>query len=112
MPSRLTAAASAILAAVLCLGPAVAEPDVTKLNTRVDVPIRDAAGKPVRLPEAKATLLVFLSFECPVSTSYSAPLADLAKEYAAKGVTFVGLCPCDVAAAEVEKQAKEFRLGF
>lgn len=89
-----------------------AEPDVSKLNTKVDVPIRDAAGKPVRLPEAKATVVVFLSFECPVSNAYAASLAELAKEYAPKNVTVIGLCPCDVPAAEVEKQAREFRLGF
>jgi len=64
--------------------------------------------QPVHLPDAKATVIVFLSFDCPVSTSYAAPLSDLAKAYAAQGVTFVGLCPCDASAAEVEKQAKDF----
>jgi mono/diheme cytochrome c family protein len=64
------------------------------------------------LPEAKATVVVFLSFDCPVSNSYAAALAELAKEYGAKGVSFVGLCPCDLTPAEVEKQAKDFRLGF
>jgi mono/diheme cytochrome c family protein len=119
MFNRLTCSAGACLAAVIGLGvltspysPA-AEPDLTKLNTKIDpLPVRDAAGKPVRLPEAKATVVVFISFECPVSNSYAAPLSDLAKEYEAKGVTFVGLCPCDATAAEVERQAKEFHLGF
>jgi mono/diheme cytochrome c family protein len=89
-----------------------ADADVTKLNTKVDLPVRDAAGKPVAVAGAKATVVVFVSFECPVSNSYAAPLSDLAKEYADRGIAFIGLCPCDVSAAEVEKQAKEFRLGF
>ena len=105
---------TAAFAAFAFAAPApAAEPDVTRLNTKIDpLPLRDAAGKPIKLPESKATVVVFLSFECPVSNSYAAPLAELAKEYVPKGVTFVGLCPCDLTPAEVEKQAKDFRLGF
>jgi hypothetical protein len=39
-------------------------------------------------------------------------LAEIAKEYGPKGVTFVGLCPTDLGPAEVGKHAKEFALGF
>jgi mono/diheme cytochrome c family protein len=98
---------------VIDWGLSAAEPDLTKLNTKIDpLPVRDVAGKPVRLPEAKATVIVFLSFDCPVSNSYAAPLAELAKEFAPKSVAFIGLCPCDAPAAEVEKQVKDFKLGF
>jgi mono/diheme cytochrome c family protein len=86
--------------------------ETTKLNTRIDLPIRGADGKPIRLPDGKATVVVFLSFDCPVSNSYAATLSDLAKEYEPKGVGFVGLCPCDATAAEVEKQARDFHVGF
>src|SRR5947208_1091940 len=105
----------ALFAGVAALTQSLAFPseaDVTKLNTKIDMlAIRDSAGKPVRLPEAKATVIVFVSFECPVSNSYAAPLSDLAKAFGPQGVTFVGLCPCDLSAADVEKQAKEFHLG-
>ncbi|HEX4591006.1 MAG TPA: redoxin domain-containing protein, partial [Gemmataceae bacterium] len=88
-------------------------PDLSKLNTKIEsLSLHDAAGRPVKLPEAKATVVVFISFDCPVSNSYVAPLSDLAKEYSAKGVTMIGVCPSDAAAADVEKQAKEFRFGF
>ena len=76
------------------------------------MPIRDKAGKPVILPGGRATVIVFISFDCPVSNSYVGPLTDLAKEYAPKGVTVIGLCPTDASAAEIEKQATEFRTGF
>jgi mono/diheme cytochrome c family protein len=118
MPSRiLTAFALGIcltgaLAAGACLTAAPAS-STDKLNTKIDLPpIHDAAGRHVQLPEAKATVVMFLSFDCPVSNSYAASLAELAKEYAPKGVTFIGLCPTDAAAAEVANQAKDFPIGF
>src|SRR5262249_17528626 len=61
----------------------------------------------------KAVVLVFLSFECPVSNSYAGPLTELGKKYTDKGVTVVGICAVDedevVAAA---KQVQEFKVGF
>lgn len=111
MPTCLTRILS--VAVLFLAGSAVAaEIDTTKLNTKVDVPVRDAAGKPIAPAEAKATVYVFVSFDCPVSNSYASALAELSKEYAAKGVAFVGLCPCDLSASEVAKQAKDFHLGF
>ena len=50
---------------------------------------------------------MFLSFDCPVSNSYAAPLAELAREYGRKGVTFVGVCPTDAPSAEVAKQSPD-----
>src|SRR5262249_28538980 len=35
-----------------------------------------------------------------------------AKDYADRGVAFVGICPCDDSAAQVAKQAKDFELPF
>src|SRR5438067_10087168 len=104
-----------LFAGFVVLGAAVAAPaaDTDKLGIKIDpLPIRDAAGQAVPLPEARATVVVFLSFDCPVSNSYAAPLNELAKEYGPKGVSFLGLCPSDAGAAEVARQAKEFALGF
>jgi peroxiredoxin len=69
------------------------------------VPWNQIAGK-------KATVVVFLSFDCPMSTSYAKPLADLAAAYAARGVVFIGLVPTDDTAATIARQAKEYNLGF
>src|SRR5207249_2862355 len=75
--------------------------------------VRQPDGGTVTLPEhakdAKAVVVVFVSFECPVAKSYFAPLGELAKAYAAKGVAVVAVCP-DEGAAEVKTHAAEFKL--
>jgi peroxiredoxin len=68
--------------------------------------LRDMSGK-------SATVVVFLSFECPVSNSYGPLLADLHGKYGARGVAFIGVNSSDeLSAAEVDKQAAERRLPF
>jgi hypothetical protein len=86
-----------------------------KINKRVELAaLTDAAGKPVPLAPAadvKATVVVFLSFDCPVSNSYAAPLTELAAAYAAKGVRLVGVVAEEPSAA-LAKQVTDFKLGF
>ncbi len=81
-----------------------------------DVTLADRAGKKVALYDlagTKATVVVFVSFECPISTSYSPVLAEMAKRYAAHGVAFIGVCASEGETAEsVARQAQEFKLGF
>ena len=88
-----------------------------KLGQKVaDITLADHAGKKVPLHElagAKATVVVFVSFECPISTSYSPVLAEMARRYGSRGVNFVGICASEAETAEsVERQAKGFQLGF
>src|SRR5262245_22092029 len=65
------------------------------------------------LKDKKAIILVFFSFECPVSNSYCQPLIDMHKEYGKHGVAFVGLTVNDDdTAAHVAKQARDFNLTF
>jgi peroxiredoxin/cytochrome c553 len=90
---------------------------VDKLNKKIDnVTLKDAAGKPCSLydlKDKKAIVVVFLSFECPVSTSYSSALAELAKTYRDKQVAFVAVNSSDDGdAAQIAKQAAEFKLPF
>ncbi len=77
--------------------------------------VRQPDGGTVTLPEhykdAKAVVVVFFGFDCPIAKSYVTPLGDLAKAYADKGVTVVGVCP-DEGAAEVKKQVAAFAVGF
>lgn len=87
-----------------------------QLGKKIDNLIwQDAAGKKTALydlKDQKAIVLVFLSFECPMSTDYCPKLADLAKAYRERGVAFVGLCINDENTAQVAKFAKDFALPF
>jgi peroxiredoxin len=78
--------------------------------------LADARGKALSLydlKDKKAIVLVFLSFECPVSTSYCQPLADMAGEFGKYGVAFVGLAPnAEETAAQLAKQARDYNLPF
>ena len=90
---------------------------VDKLNKKIDnITLKDAAGKPrslYDLKDKKAVVVVFLSFECPVSTSYSSVLAELAKTYRDKQVAFVAVNSSDDGdAAQLAKQAAEYKMPF
>lgn len=109
---------SAIALAVLGIVPslAAADPDPGSVGATVrPFTVGQPDGGSVTLPEhfkdAKAVVVVFVSFECPVSNSYVLPLGELAKEYAGKGVRVVGVCPGE-GAAEVKKQTAAFEAGF
>ncbi|HEX4070874.1 MAG TPA: redoxin domain-containing protein, partial [Planctomycetaceae bacterium] len=113
---------SCVVLAVLVSGlvgqPALAtDVDAAKLGQKIgDVSLADRAAKPISLRElagTKATVVVFLSFECPISTAYSPVLAEMAKRYSAKGVAFVGICASEAETpASVAKQAADFKFGF
>ena len=65
------------------------------------------------LKDKRAIVVVFLSFECPVSTSYSSMLADIARRYAERKVALIGVCCADgETARSVAKQADDYKLGF
>jgi peroxiredoxin len=52
-------------------------------------------GKPVALPDllvkSRGVAVIFIATKCPVSNAYNERMAALGKEYAAKGVAFVGI---------------------
>ena len=88
-----------------------------KLGQKIaDVSFADVTGKKISLADikgTKATVVVFLSFECPVSTSYSPVLTEMKKRYADRGVTFVGVCASESeTASSIAKRVAEFSLGF
>src|SRR5262249_18443558 len=68
------------------------------------LPLVDLAGKPVTLGERSALVVVFLSCECPVASSYVGIVADLARDLAEKKVAFVAVFPPDADTAEVKRQ--------
>jgi len=121
MRSRLVVLTGFLAATTLTVGltrPTVADPPNNALVGKKidDIKFTAPDGKSFSLYELKgkkAIVLVFLSFECPVSTSYSQPLADIAGEYQKQGVAFVGLTTNqDETQADVAKHAREFNVGF
>jgi peroxiredoxin len=92
-------------------------PSEAKLGVKMpNLTFKDEKGKSYRLYELenrKAIVLVFLSFECPVSNSYTEPLSAIAKDYAKAGITVWGLTANeDDTPAEVAKAARNFDLPF
>jgi peroxiredoxin len=87
-----------------------------KINTKIDrLALTTPDGKPfavTSLQGKKAVVVVFLSFDCPVSTSYCTPLTEMAKGYADKGVAFVGVVAGDEPLDSLAKRAAEYKLGF
>lgn len=106
------------LAALIALAaPVAAEELVTdKLGKKIEaVTFSGFDGQAIALASAqgkKATVVVFLSFECPVSNSYAPSLGELAKKYASQDVAFVGVVAGDEKPEAVRKQADEFKFGF
>lgn len=106
-----------VLFLVLLPGVVRAEvPSNAKLNQKIEnVRLADAAGKPFDLhglQEKKAVVVVTLSFECPVSNSYSSALSEMAKAYEKQGVAFVGVVCDGSPAKEVAVNAERFRFTF
>ena len=109
----------ALFAAALLAGAARPDdrPSADKLHEKIaDFSLKTADGKTAALhdlKDKKAVVVVFLSFDCPVSTSYAPALAEMAKTYAGKGVAFLGVDGSDEGdAAAVAKQAADFKLPF
>jgi mono/diheme cytochrome c family protein/peroxiredoxin len=109
-PLRLGAA---LLALAACAGSAAAEPALVtdKLGKKIDAALLAGSDAAAALQGKKAVVVVFLSFDCPVSNDYSTVLKTMHKEYADKGVAFFAVSTSDDA-AEVKRLAAEFKLPF
>jgi peroxiredoxin/mono/diheme cytochrome c family protein len=92
------------------------EPSQAKLGEKMpNLTFKDEKGKTYRLYELenkKAIAIVFISFECPVSNSYMAPLSEIADEFGKAGVTLWGLTTGDETPGQIAKSAKHFNLTF
>jgi thiol-disulfide isomerase/thioredoxin len=108
----------AVLIALALAAPSRAadKADVDKLNKKIDFSLKTADDKTfdlAQLKDRKAVVVLFLSFDCPVSNSYSPTLIELHKAYADKGIVFVGVdASDDLSAAELLEKAKEYKLPF
>ncbi|MBI3824196.1 MAG: redoxin domain-containing protein [Planctomycetes bacterium] len=114
---RLCGFALAVLLVFNSIAFAQPEPSKARLGEKIpNLTFKNEKGKTFRLYELenkKAIAIVFLSFECPISKSYSQPLSEIAKEFEDYGVTIWGLTTNDDdTAADVAKAAKKFDLAF
>jgi peroxiredoxin len=116
---RRTAILAAILVALTLSLSARADPPTGRSNVGkkiANLTFIDAAGKKLVLHDLKgqkAIVIVFLSFDCPISTSYSQPLTDIHNQLHKYGVTVIGLVPSqDMTPAEVAKKTREYKLPF
>src|SRR5262245_54999173 len=98
------------------LAPAADSPRTDKLNKSfATLTLTDPDGKAFALKDLKdpkAVIVVFLSFDCPVSNGYTAFLNELARKHEKAGVTVLGIVPTDDTAEAVKKHAAEFKLPF
>jgi peroxiredoxin len=70
------------------------------------VDVKAAQGK-------KATVLMFIATECPVSNDYNERMAALAKDYSGKGVAFLGInSNKQETPAAIATHAKENKFSF
>ena len=121
MCSRIVAA-SLLIAAFACgfwvVRPTSAEPQGTNnIGKKIaNLTFSAADGTTTQLYDLKgkkAIVLVFMSFDCPVSQSYMQPLAEMSNELEKQGVSFIGLTEIqDESPADVAKHAKEWKLPF
>lgn len=113
---RFVCASAAVLLFAACSSAADPTPATDRLNKKIDnFSLTAADGKAVGLhdqADRKAVVVVFLSFDCPVSNSYATTLSELHADFSGKGVAFVGVVPGDEPAADVAKKAAEFKLPF
>ena len=95
---------------------------VIALTARADEPkpitpftLADSAGQVWTLGKtsAKATVIVFLSCECPMSNAYVKSLAELQTQFRDKGVTFVGInANKEETAGQIAAHVKEYGINF
>ena len=118
MKNRLVLAALAPLLAFCTAAPAqdAAGPKIGAAAPDFTLPPA-AGGAPVALEEllgkSKAVVVIFDATRCPYAIGYKGRVAEMGKEYAAKGVAFVTINSNKTeAAAEVAEDAKKNGFGF
>ena len=113
---RFVCAATAVLVLAACWSAADPAPPTDRLNKKIDtITLTATDGTPAPLSagaDRQATVVVFLSFDCPVSNHSATTLAELHATYSGKGVAFVGVVAGDEPLADVAKKAVAFKLPF
>ena len=101
--------------------PKLTSPAVPRNGDSVRVPLPDielpaAGGQSVSLKSLcgeQATVLVFISAECPISNGYVPTLNEIAKDYGARGVAVVAVNPNDgQSLKEIVEHVREFQISY
>jgi peroxiredoxin len=118
-PSRWLGLLTVILSIGLVLGSAYTSDKSSPIQPgrRTDnIVFTDLAGKRFMLhdfSDKKAIVVVFLSFECPMSNSYVPFLSAMARTYAERGVAFLAVSSNEADdPAQLAKHAREYKLPF
>ena len=79
-----------------------------------DIRVNDHGSQvSIKPAAAKATAVVFVSVQCPVSNAYNERMASIYREYSGKGVQFAFVNANEQESQEaVDAHAKEHNLGF
>jgi peroxiredoxin len=88
------------------VGDKVADFGLTDVRSGKEVSLRELTGQ-------QGVAVIFVATECPYSNAFNGVMADLAREYKARGVTVVGINPNQTEpAAAVKKHAEDHGLDF
>ncbi|HXK58471.1 MAG TPA: redoxin domain-containing protein [Acidobacteriota bacterium] len=105
---RSTVALFTIAAFCFIIALAQAEAAVKVGDTVTDFALTDVrTGKEISLRDLKGpagVALIFIATECPYSNAFNKVMADLAKEYKAKGINVVGINPNKTEPADAVKR--------
>ena len=78
--------------------------------------LKDYNGKEVQLSDfknSKATVIMFIATQCPVSNAYNKRMAQIYADYKDKGVTFLGInSNVQEGVGEIKDHAKSNKLDF
>lgn len=77
--------------------------------------LKDIDDKQIVLPapEAKATVLMFIAVDCPISNRYAPEMSRIQSSYAPKGVSFIRVYVDDsVELADIRQHGLDFKLAF
>jgi peroxiredoxin len=114
-PRRVLALASVCLAGCALSLTAEDTPAVS-LGRVAQFELKDVQGKTHTQKSwaaAPAIVHLFLGTECPVANGYAPEMSRLAKQFAERGVVFVGVhCDPDVTAMLAAQHAREYQLTF
>jgi len=105
------------LALVLTAAATASRADVAIGDKLKPFTLKDAAtGKETKIDAVggkKATVLMFIATQCPVSNAYNDRMASLARDYSGKGVAFVGInANREELPKEIAAHAKEHGFSF
>lgn len=97
------------LAASMLLAPAVQDSEGLRWSGT------DIEGAPVSIPmpEAKATVAIFIAVDCPISNRYAPELARIRAEYEPKGVRLLRVyIDASFSAKDFREHGDEFKMGM